>query len=262
MISGQTTIVADDEPIAVRKIALSDLWYALEKGYRDFEAIPSHGLFLCVVYPAVGLLLIRLLQDLPLVPLLYPLASGFALIGPIAAVGLYSLSRRRELGLDVVPKHALEVFHSPALGGVAGLAGVLLLIFISWLLAAQAIYDYTLGIPAPTFREFMDAILSSEEGWSLIVFGNGVGLLFAILTFAISVVSFPLVLDRNVGAFRAIVVSIRAVAANPLVMAVWAMIVGGSLLIASLPFFVGLIVAVPVLGHASWHLYRRTVQPA
>jgi uncharacterized membrane protein len=248
--------------LEIKTLALEDLRTALIRGFRDFDAVPSHGLFLAIIYPLIGLIIFRLfVLGLPLLPMLYPLAAGFALLGPFAAVGLYELSRRREQGLDVSPLNAFDVIRAPGAPAIGLLGLMLLAIFFLWLVAAHAIFLFAFGEAQPaTFRELVWTSFTTQQGWKLVFIGNGVGFLFAALTFCVSVVSFPIVLDRNVGAGDAVWMSMRVVAANPLVMAAWGLFVASALAIASLLFFVGLIVVLPVLAHASWHLYRIAVE--
>lgn len=247
---------------AIRSIGLKDLKYALAKGLEDFRAMPTHVIFLSLIYPLAGLAIGRATWGYDIVPLLYPLAGGFALIGPFAAIGLYELSRRRELGLDTSWKHAFDIIHSPSVWAIAALGFFLLAIFGVWLAVANGIYVANFGYRQPvTLTEFADMVLATPEGHNLIVVGNAVGFLFAVLAFALSVVSFPLLLDRNVGVAVAIATSIRAILRNPLMMALWGLIVATGLVIGSVPFFLGLAVVMPVLGHATWHLYRRVVEP-
>jgi uncharacterized membrane protein len=245
---------------AIRRVAVADLGLALARGYDDFLAYRTDVIFLCVLYPLVGLVLARLAFGYDLLPLIFPLASGFALVGPFAAVGLNEMSRRREAGMAVTWADAFGVFRSPSFGAIVLLGLVLMAIFLLWLLAAEAIYQTTLG-PAPpaSLAGFVQDVLATPEGWTMIGLGVGVGFLFALLVLAISVVSFPLLLDREVGIDTAVVTSVRAVFGNPGPMAAWGLIVAGGLVIASIPFFLGLIIVMPVLGHATWHLYRLIV---
>jgi len=248
--------------LTVRKINFADLKDALALGLDDFRAMPSHAVFLCLIYPIVGFALARMVLGYNVLPLLFPLAAGFALIGPFAALGLYEMSRRREQGLDVSWRHALDVFRSPSIGAIVVLGLLLVAIFLVWIAVAQAIYVANFGYqPAASMPDFVNQILTTPAGWSLIIVGNGIGFLFAVVVLTVSVVSFPLLLDRDVGAAGAVLTSVRAVLANPLMMTVWGLIVAALLAVGSLPFFFGLAVVMPVLGHSTWHLYRKVIEP-
>jgi uncharacterized membrane protein len=261
ILVGGTTSPAQ---LVVRRMSTADIYYALTRGIDDFTAVPSHAVFLCVIYPLLGLVLIGLTigNSLALLPLAFPIASGFALVGPLAAIGLYELSRRREAGLDSSTRHALDVLHSPSLGAIIALGVLLMALFLIWLVVAEALYIGIFGYSPPaSIAQFVHDVLTTSRGWTLIVIGTGIGFLFAALVLSISAISFPLLLDRDVGAAVAVYTSLRVMAANPVPMTLWGLIVAALLLIGSIPFFVGLTVVMPVLGHATWHLYRRAVEP-
>ena len=245
---------------AVKHIGVADLRDAVAKGFADFEAYRTDVLFLGIVYAVVGLVLSRVIFGMDLLPLLFPLASGFAILGPFAAIGLYEMSRLRELGVAVRWTNAFDVFKAPAIGGIAVLGAMLIGIFLLWLLAAWFVYLGTFGnAPIVSLSQFLHDVLETPGGQAMTVIGIGVGFLFAALAMTISLVSFPLLLDRDVGLDTAIRTSVRAVRANPVPVALWGLIVAAGLVLGSLPLFVGLIVVIPVLGHATWHLYRKLV---
>lgn len=244
----------------VRRISLSDLADALRAGIDDFAAMPSHIIFIIIVYPLVGVVLAAWTSSASALPLIFPLASGFALIGPFAAIGLYEISRRREMKLDASWRDALNVHKSPALPAIAWVGAVMVAIFIAWMLVAQGLYVWLFGpTPPGSITEFATNVFYTAEGRTLIVLGNLAGLAFAIMALCTGVVAFPLLLDRDVGAWAAVTTSWRAALANPLEIAVWGLIVAALLVIGSLPVFAGLIIVLPVLGHATWHLYRKLI---
>src|SRR3979409_1894263 len=247
----------------IRTIGLPDLREALQRGWEDFKAVPSHAIILCIIYPVLGLMLARAVHGYSVLPLLFPLAAGFALLGPFAALGLYEMSRRRERGEQATAGDALEVVRSPSFGAMLGLGVLLLALFVTWVATAQAIYIAAFGYEGATgISDFVTRVLTTPQGWWLIIVGCGVGFLFALVALCVSVVSFPLMLERHASAIDAIRTSLRAVIKNPFAMAAWGLIVAVLLVIGSLPVFVGLACVLPVLGHATWHLYRKVVEPA
>ena len=245
---------------AIRRIKGVDLMEVLVQGLSDFEAYRSDVIFLCLIYPIIGVALVWLTFGYGMLPLAFPLLTGFALIGPIAAVGLYEMSRRREQGISTTWVDAFGAIRSPGFGAILVLGSVLLATFLLWLLTANLIYQITLGPEPPvSIAGFIRDVFTTSSGWMMIIAGVGVGFIFAFLVLAISVVSFPLLLDRDVGLDAAVWTSICAVTANPGPMLLWGLIVAGGLLIGSIPAFLGLIIVMPVLGHATWHLYRKVV---
>jgi uncharacterized membrane protein len=244
----------------VRRIGPKDLANALAQGVDDFKAMPSHIAFLCLIYPLCGLVLSYLTSQQNALQLIFPLASGFALIGPFAAIGLYEMSRRRELGLDTSWKFALNVLRSPSIPAIAALGLLLLALFVAWLTAAQLLYAWLFG-PAPpaSYSHFLKEVFATRHGWALIGFGGLVGFCFAVASLSVSVVSFPLLLDRDAGVAAAVATSVKAVRENAATMALWGLIVAAGLIVGALPFFVGLALVMPILGHATWHLYRAVI---
>jgi uncharacterized membrane protein len=245
----------------IRKIGFADLRVAIERGLDDFLAQPTHVIFLAIVYPLAGLFLARLAFGYKILPLLFPLASGFALVGPFLALGLYEMSRQRERGVAVTWRDALGVFRCPSLDAILALGLILVVLFLVWIAVAQSLYQALFGYAPPeSLSGFLTDIVTTRNGRILILAGNAIGLAFALAAFLISVVSFPMLLDREVGVVVAVSTSVMAVVKNPVVMLAWGLVVAVSLAVASLPAFIGLAVVVPVLAHATWHLYRRVVE--
>jgi uncharacterized membrane protein len=247
----------------IRRIGRADIADALGLGIDDFLVKPSHYVFLCIIYPLVGVVLAYWTSGAGALPLLFPLMSGFALIGPFAAIGLYEISRRRELGMDTSWWHAFSLRHSPAVPSIAAMGIMLLVVFVAWLLAARGLYVWLFGPEAPaSIGSFLDEVFTTGHGWALIILGNLIGLAFALVVLCTTVIAFPMLIDRDCGAVSAIETSARAVLANPGTMILWGLIVAAALVLGSIPLFAGLAVVVPVLGHATWHLYRKVVAPA
>ncbi len=246
----------------IQKITLADLREAMRRGLHDFAAARTDVMFLCLIYPVLGLFIAAAEAQRGVLPLLFPTAAGFALVGPFFAIGLYEMSRQRELTGKLSWRDTFNVLQSPAIGSIAGLGLLLIALFLAWLAVAQGIYDVTLG-PAPPVSawRFVQEVLSTPAGWAMIGLGLSVGVMFAVGVLAISVVSFPLLLDRPVGLGTAIATSLTAVRRNPVQLGLWGLLVVAALFVGMLPCFIGLIVVLPVLGHATWHLYRRVVRP-
>jgi len=251
---------AHDVRFAIRKISPADLKEALHKGVADFKAMPSHLAFLAAIYPLATLIAGMAAARTELLPLVFPLLSGFALIGPLVAIGLYEVSRRRERGLSVTWDDAFRVLRSPSIGAIIALSVLLGLIYLLWLGVAFAIYLALFdGMLPASLDAFISHVFTTERGLMLIVIGCGVGFLFAVAVLAMAAVSFPMLIDRNVEGSTAIRTSIEAFRTNPAAMLMWGAIIAGLLLAGAIPLLVGLAIVFPVLGHATWHLYRKLV---
>ncbi len=238
----------------IRTIGLSDIRGALADGLEDLSALRTDALSIVIIYPLMGIVIAVTAATYNLLPLVFPLASGFALIGPIAGIGLYLLSQKREL------EASGEAIPRPAYGSIAVVGGLLFAIFVAWLLVAHWIFQLTLGPDAASsIGVFAREIFTTPAGMTMIVAGVGAGFLFAVAALAIGIVSLPLLLERQVGPVTAVRTSVRAVTRNPGVMAAWGAIVAASLVIGSAPALVGLVIVFPLLGHSTWHLYRRLI---
>lgn len=244
----------------VRRVGYSDILDVLRCGLADFWDRPSHYAFLCLIYPVVGMILLTWASTGNALQLIFPLVAGFALLGPLAAIGLYEISRRRERGDDASWRYAFDVVKSPAIPSIMAVGAMLMAIFLVWIFTTQALYAWLYGPEAPqSLVGFLYEVLTTRRGWTLLLVGNLVGLLFALVVLSTTSVAFPLLLERDVGAYAAIATSARVMLANPLPMLLWGLIVAALLVIGTIPLLVGLAVIFPVLGHSTWHLYRKMV---
>jgi uncharacterized membrane protein len=257
-----TDVQVTGSEIGIREIGFNDLWQALQQGFDDFKAKPSHMPFLVLFYFLFALLLTLFLVGDNLLHLAFPMVAGFAFLGPIISVGLFEMSRRRERGLEAAGRSTFDLVHSSSFAPILALSVAMLLLFVAWLFMAQFIYFGLFGaVPPESVSDFVNQLFTTRRGAALIFYGNGVGFLFAIAALSISVVGFPLALDRPVTAMTAASTSIKAVFSNSLVMAVWGLIVVVLLAAGAIVFLIGLAYILPILGHATWHLYRKLVEP-
>jgi uncharacterized membrane protein len=246
----------------IQKITVADLREAVRQGLDDFAVGRTDVIFVCLIYPVLGLFIAVAEAQGGVLPLLFPTASGFALVGPFFAVGLYEMSRQREITGKINWLEMFNVLRSPSIGSIISMGLLLIALFFAWLVVAEGIYDVTLGPSPPVSAwRFVQDVLTTPAGWAIIVIGWSVGALFAAGVLAISVVSFPLLLDRQVGLGTAIAASLVAVRRNPAQLALWGLFVAVALFVGMVPCFIGLVVVLPVLGHSTWHLYRRIVRP-
>lgn len=246
--------------LIIRRITFHDLTESLRLGWVDFIAAPTQIIFLCLIYPIMGFVLGSAAAGGALLPLVYPLLAGFALMGPLAALGIYELSRRREAGLSVSWTDMFGVLRSPAILSIGLLAIGLLALFALWLATARGLYFVTMGSTLPSGpMAMLNEILGTSRGLALILLGNLAGAAFAVLVLALSIVSFPMLLDRDVTPAVAVQTSWEAFRANRLVLTAWGAFVAVLLALGMALLFVGLAVVLPLLGHATWHLYRRLI---
>ncbi len=251
---------ADVQPIEIRDIQVADLKVALRKGFDDFTTMRTDVMFIALIYPIIGLILAWFVVNQNLLHLLFPIIAGFALLGPVFAVGLYEMSRRREEGLETGWNNAFDVVKSPAFTPIVILGGYLFAIFLAWNLTAFVLYGLTMGPASPvSASSFLVDVFTTSAGWAMLIVGLAIGFVFAAVVLATSVVSFPLLLDRHVGLPMAVVTSFKVTKRNPTTVALWGVIVVGMLGLGVATLFVGLILVLPILGHATWHLYRQAV---
>jgi uncharacterized membrane protein len=244
----------------VRRIGPDDLRAALREGYGDFLAKRGDLVFIGFIYPLVGLATAVAALGNSLLPFFFPLAAGLSLLGPLACTGFYELARRREAGLESSWWHFFDVVRNPSRGQIALVAGILVGLFLAWVAAAALIYRIFLGdVPPASVGSFLATLFGTPEGWAMMIVGDLVGFVFAVLVLALSLVSLPMLVDRPVDGGSAIATSIRAVRANPGMTARWGLTVAVLLVLGSIPFFLGLAVVLPVLGYATWHLYTKLI---
>lgn len=246
----------------VRTITVADIGEALASGIRDLQAAPRYGLAFGALYALGGIALVASLSALQMTYLAYPLAAGFAIIGPFVAIGLYQVSRDLESGTPLSFGRIWSVVtNRREVGWMAFVTGFF---FVIWMYQVRLLLALFLGNAGSfaSLAEFFQVVTTTNEGLIFLIVGNLIGAVLSLILFSITVVSYPLILDRDVDFVTAMITSVRAVTLNPLPMVGWAAAVVALLVVSSLPMFIGLVVTVPVLGHTTWHLYRRLVVPA
>lgn len=248
------------DTIPLRQITAEDVTASLRDAIDDFQSKRGDLIFAGLIYPFVGIAAAWLALGNGILPLFFPIAAGISLLGPLAATGFYELARRREAGLEAGWRHFFDIRKNPALDSIAVVGTILIVLFGAWLFAAAFIYATFLGPQEPaSIGAFLSTLFGTASGWAMMIVGNLVGLVFAIVAFAISAVSLPMLVDRDVGAGPAMRASIEAVRRNPAAMTRWGLTIAALLVVGSLPFFIGLAVVLPILGYATWHLYTRVV---
>ena len=260
-IDGQP--VRRPDPTRVNAIGFDAIVDALGAGMRDFRKAPRFGLFFGAVYALGGILVLLTASALHMSYLSYPLAIGFGLIGPFIAVGLYEVSRRLEAGEPLDWPGVLGVIWAQRKREIAWMAFVVLFVQIMWMYQVRLLLALFLGFKSfASFGAFVEVVVTTPEGLMFLVIGNAIGAVLSVLLFSLTVVSFPMLLDRDVDFITAMITSVRSVVTSPKPMIGWALVVTATLIVSMLPLFAGLLVSLPVLGHTTWHLYRKLVPPA
>ena len=251
---------ADD--IKIRKITLKDLWQSLREGWEDYSEKPISTLTLLLLYyPLIVLVFIMFALGKDLRFLAFPTVAGFTLLGPIVAIAFFEMSRHRERGQRMRWRRAFGFVHTSAFAPILALSILMTLLYSGWLYSAEIIYfSLFADTPPASVADFLNQLVTTRHGGALIFYGNFVGFLFAYAAMAFSVVAFPLALDKPVNSFTAIWVSVRAFISNFFVLAVWGLVVVLIMAVGAALFFIGLAVALPILGHATWHLYRKIIE--
>lgn len=249
---------SDDVP--VNTLTEGDLNAALREGWSDFNDKRGDLIFAALIYPAIGLLAAFAANGGPLTHLLFPMAAGFALLGPVAATGFYELARRREAGLDASWRHFGDLLKSPQIDQIGIVAAILVALFAGWMVAAGLIYAAFFGFNEPaSLSGFVMEVLTTPRGWGMIIVGNAVGFVFALAALCLSITSLPMLVDRKVNAAVALRSSIETVRQNPAMALRWGLTVAFFLVVGSIPAFLGLAIVLPWLGYATWHLYKKAV---
>ncbi|TVS02337.1 MAG: DUF2189 domain-containing protein [Rhodobacteraceae bacterium] len=254
----EDTLVPGTSTVATpNTLSKDDLKDALNAGWTDFKAEPAYGVFFALVYVLGGLGLWFGLGAAGQPVWFIPIAAGFPLFAPFAAVGLYEVSRRREAGEKLSWGPVLSALKGKGDGQLALMAVTTLLIFGFWIILARGIFAIFMARTGIGFESL--GLLWSAGGVTMLLIGSIVGAMVALFLFSITVISLPLLLDREVDFVTAMITSVETVRRNPQVMLTWAAVIAGLLVAAMIPAFLGLFLVLPVLGHATWHLYRRAI---
>ncbi len=247
---------------AVNVLGVNDLVEVLAAGLNDFRSAPTYGLFFGAIYALGGWALILFLLYFDLPYLVYPLAAGFALIAPFIASGFYVVSQRLEEGKDLswpIVFATIRSMFDRDLGWMALITGFSLFIWMD--IAALLSFGFV-GFRLFSFSELIEMIFTTPMGLLFLLVGNLTGALIAFAVFSYSVVSIPMLFHRNIDFVTAMTTSVRLVILNPRTMALWCLFIAAVIFVSLLSGLIGLVVSLPVLGHATWHLYRRGVSAA
>lgn len=243
----------------IQKIAWRDIRASIGEGVADFRKAPSFGLFFSLVYVLGGIIIYLQLAVWGQIWWIIPVALGFPVLGPFLAVGLYEVSRRIEANEPVEWSSVLGVVYRQRDRQVPSMAVWAIMVFLAWMYLAHLIFALFFGLSAITQFDSSFSFLFSTEGLLMTVIGSGVGAALSLALFSTTVIGLPLVLDREIDVISAMIASVSAVKANPGPLIGWGVLAGASILVAMIPLFLGLFLVLPVLGHATWRLYRRVV---
>jgi uncharacterized membrane protein len=243
-------------PATVRQLKLEDIWECLKLGFDDLRVCRTDALTIAFIAPMAGIFLATAVVIHAFLPFVFPICAGFALVGPMATLWFAALSRRRERG----DASALSAFTPDRLVAIQRLAAIAIMLFVIWNVTAGIIYGLTLGSSnEDTNAPFLQRVWETQAGWELIIAGCATGAVFAVLSLSVFFISFPLVLDRDISASQAIMISVQAMLHNPIFVLAWGAVVVAGLLGGAIPAMMGIVITLPTLGHASWHLYRKMV---
>ncbi len=246
-------------PLEIRKIDIGDLMDCIAKGVQDFNRAPQYGMFFGAIYAVGGLLVLWFAFELGYYYLAYPFIMGFALFAPFAAAGTYEISRRLDTGEPLSWSEVLGAVWGRVGKEFGWLALVSLFTFIIWLDCAVFLFLLFYGVHVPTLTSLVTNVFTTTYGLTFLAVGNGIGAIIALIVFSFTAVSPPLLVDRDIDFVTAMTTSVRAVLANPFVMLAWAVVIAADMAVSFVTLFVALIVVFPVLGHTTWHLYRRLI---
>lgn len=259
-MSTSETVTPPSPPPILNKVTFADVSGALREGLADFLKAPWFGLFFTTFYVAGGLIILFQLKVVSQSYWVIPLGLGFPLLGPFAAVGLYEVSRRLDAGEALDWAAIIGVVMRQTGRQIPSLAVVVILIFLFWIYAAHLVFALFFGLKAMTNVMTSYDILWTVDGAIMLAVGTGVGAFLSFILFSTTVLGLPLLLAREIDVVTAMVTSVRCVLENPAPMLGFGLLAGATMLIGMTPYFLGLFVALPVLGHATWRLYRRAVR--
>jgi len=260
-MSEQQTLETGLRPMPlVNKITVNDVIDALAAGLQDFRAAPVYGLAIGTFFAVGGLFVILSAAALNMSYLSYPAAAGFVLIGPFAAVGVYEVSRRLKNGEELSWAKVFGAMWAQKGRELSWMAFVVLFIQIMWMYQVRLLLALFLGFRSfSSFDEFLTEVIGTPEGLMFLAIGHVVGAVLSLLLFSLTVISFPMLLEEDRDFITAMITSVRAVATSPIPMIGWAFVVTAVLIVSMVPAFIGLVVTLPVLGHTTWHLYKKCV---